>query len=203
VNQSIDPLWTMEDIGYWSLGRWALPYFMAPVLDQDSMLHTTENIRDLQSRLSRPFLAEVPSCNFQFGSVHLHDFINHLSNETGCGILFDCGHHFAYNLLHERPHLADLQRIQNDRIVEIHVSGGNVNEEHPWRYMDTHTGPISPQVLDILDHVVPLATNLRAITLEFSSRCSVEQIKENLCRVREIADKHQFKGERMHETGTR
>lgn len=56
-----------------------------------------------------------------------------------------------------------LRTIPLDRVVEVHLAGGQVIES--W-YHDLHNSSVPGPVWELLDYVIPRAPNLRAICLE-------------------------------------
>jgi uncharacterized protein (UPF0276 family) len=58
---------------------------------------------------------------------------------------------------------AFLRTVPLDRVIEIHVAGGQRAED--W-YHDFHCNPVPAQVWEMLAYVAPRAPNLRAVVLE-------------------------------------
>jgi hypothetical protein len=91
---------------------------------------------------------------------------------------------------------AFLRTVPLDRVVEIHLAGGQLSEG--W-YHDFHCNPVPAPVWEMLAYVAPRARNLRAIVLEVQgpahSRVSrtvdaswAPMINEDLRRARQVVD---------------
>jgi len=72
-------------------------------------------------------------------------------------------------------------------VVEAHIAGGS---EFAGMYTDAHSGPCPEPVWRLLEHLVPRAPGLRAITFEFHDSyyhfLGPQGIREQLARARSI-----------------
>ena len=78
----------------------------------------------------------------------------------------DTGHLLSYQWLlgHRGEDLyGDLERLPLDRCFEIHLSGCELEGE---RFHDRHHGVLLKEQLELLERLVPLCPNLRAVTYE-------------------------------------
>lgn len=91
---------------------------------------------------------------------------------------------------------AFLRTVPLDRVIEIHIAGGQVSEG--W-YHDFHSQAVPDQVWEMLSYVVPRASRLRAVVLEVQgpahNRASrqvdptwIPMINEDLRRARAVVN---------------
>jgi uncharacterized protein (UPF0276 family) len=90
-----------------------------------------------------------------------------------------------------------VERLPLERVIEIHVSGG-CDSEAGWLpskrtlRLDSHDQAVPEEVWGLLERVLPLAPNLRGVTLERMEGTVGEEdvplLREELRRVRRIAE---------------
>lgn len=119
------------------------------------------------------------------------EFLNRLTKLTGCGLLLDVHNVYANARNHGFNPIDFISQIELSRVVEIHIAGGN---ELGGMYTDSHAGPCPEPVWDLLEHVVPRAPNLCAITFEFHESyyplLKTDGIRAQLARARKVWAKH-------------
>ncbi len=168
--------------------------FPAPVpLDQEVLELVTDRVRDIRRRVNLPFLIENPVYYVRLAEQELEEseFLNALVARDACGLLLDL-HNVYVNARNFRLNPFDfLGQIRMDAVTELHVAGGT---ELAGMYIDSHAGACHPIVWELLDHVVPRAPNLRAVTFEFHESyfplLGEEGVLRELARAREIVSRH-------------
>jgi uncharacterized protein (UPF0276 family) len=183
ISRELGAVWCGEDIGIWSLGPYNLPYFAPPIFDADVADEVARQIARVQAACSIPFLAEIPSCSFVTGRLTLGEFFWRLVRGSDCGIVLDVSHVYSYALITGRDPFDVLRSLPLSHVREAHVAGGHVDPEHPFRYVDTHSDPILPEVLALLSDAVRLSPRLRGITYEIGVRLTTQQIDDDLARL--------------------
>lgn len=91
-------------------------------------------------------------------------FLNELSHRTSCGLLLDIHNVHTNAVNHHFSAREFIEQLELDKVVEIHIAGGN---ELGSMYTDSHAGPCPPEVWQLLDYTLPLVPNLCGITFEF------------------------------------
>lgn len=137
-----------------------LPY------DRDVLEMIVERVDRFQQAVSAPFLLEnsVYFVTFRDQDMTEPHFLNEVTRRTGCGVLLDVHNLYANARNHGFDPLAFVDELDLATVVETHVAGGT---EYAGMYTDSHSGPCPQPVWDLLAHVVPRASNLRAVTFEF------------------------------------
>lgn len=131
-----------------------------------------------------PFNAEFLPIRVIAGEMHAFDFFRILVEETGCGMCLDIGHILSYQLERGVSPTADLHLLPWQSITEIHLAGGSIDlDTDGFHYDDTHGDyDIVTVCYDMLDTVIHLAPNLRAITVEiFGSKqhhASIQKLRD-------------------------
>lgn len=184
--------WCLEDIGIWNIGHFGLPYFIPPIFDRTILNHTIKGVKQLQKKLTIPFLAEIPSCSFIAGNISLGEFFHALVEETGCGIVLDVSHVYSYSIYRELCPLKILETLPLQSAIEIHIAGGSVHPTHKWRYRDTHSEEILHSVYELLEHSLLQCQNIRAITYEIGIGLPLELITNELGKIASIGLKANF-----------
>lgn len=138
---------------------------MPLTLDDEMLELLVPRVLEVQARNGRPFALENNVYYVRLAGARYDEpaFLNELSARTGCWLLLD-----LHNLhVNERnggmPARAFLDALELERVVEIHVAGG---QEHGDFYLDSHSGPTPEPVIELLADVLPQCTNLGGITFE-------------------------------------
>jgi uncharacterized protein (UPF0276 family) len=153
-------------------------------------------VRTVQSRIRVPFMLENITYLFEWPDSDMSDadFINLICRETGAGLLLDIENLYLNSRNHGVDPYEFLDALPDGLVQEIHVAGGTTVREYylerPF-YADTHSHPVPDAVLELLDHVLERHTPL-AIILERDDRLhAVDEILEDLARIRSrIASRH-------------
>ncbi|HJL04818.1 MAG TPA: DUF692 family protein [Polyangiaceae bacterium LLY-WYZ-15_(1-7)] len=183
ISRALGALWSCEDVGIWSLGPRALPYFTAPLLSREGVEHVAAGVREMLRRGSVPFAAENPSFTIAAGELSLGAYFRALASRTGCDLVADLSHVYSYALCSGADPLAVADAFPMEPVVELHVAGGRVSEEDPRRYVDSHSDPILPEVLELVERVAARAPRLRAVTYEIGVGLDREAIERDLARI--------------------
>jgi uncharacterized protein (UPF0276 family) len=132
---------------------------------RESLDHLTRRIDHVQSRLARPILIENPSTYLEFAENDFAEteFMNTLSDRTGCGILLDVNNVYVCAVNHGFPARRYLDDIDGGRVGEIHLAGHVVNRtEYGDLLIDSHDRPVCDEVWDLyryaIDRVGPAPT---------------------------------------------
>jgi uncharacterized protein (UPF0276 family) len=182
----LEAVWCGEDIGVWQLGPYPLPYFAPPVFDADVARWIGEGVIQITERSRVPFLVETPSCSYVAGTIDLGEFFRTITDTAGCPIVLDVSHVFSYALAVERPALEVLAGIPLERVWEIHIAGGRVDDAHPFRYVDSHSDPIMSGVYEVLTEAVRSCRNLRCVTYELGVGLTSEMIEHDVAKLERI-----------------
>jgi len=138
-----------------------------PVAYDEEMLDLLgARVREVRRRLDCEFLLEnnVYYVDIPEQEMGEAEFLNRLLRDTGCGLLLDL-HNVETNARnHGFDAEAFLFALDLDRVIEIHVAGG---DEMMGFHTDSHTGPVDAGVWRLLECVVPQARKLRGVTFEF------------------------------------
>lgn len=188
----LDAAWHYEDLGYWYIGPYNAPAFMPPLLEADVAEHTAANIRELNRRSDVLFMPENPSCTFTAGTLSLGEFFTRVVDAADCPMVLDLSHLYSYALLWQLDPFDVLATFPLDRVWELHVAGGRVDEAESRRYLDNHIDPVLPVVLRLLEAAVSTMPELRAVTFETSADASPEVLLDDFGRIEAVLEHSDF-----------
>lgn len=138
-----------------------------PVLyDQDVLELLCDRVAVVSERIPIPFLLEN---NVYFVDVPEQDmtevqFLNCLTQRSGCGLLLDLHNLYTNARNHEFDAFRFLDQLDLAAVMEIHIAGG---DEFAGMYTDSHAGPCPEPVWELLDYALLRTPNLRGVTFEF------------------------------------
>ena len=117
-------------------------------LNEESLRHVIERVREVQNFLERPLVLENPSSYLEFKESTIAEwtFLSELASETRCGLLLDVNNVYVsgYNHGFEAEHY--IRNILHDAVVQIHLAGPT----NCGRYLvDTHDQPVPARVWEL------------------------------------------------------
>jgi len=162
--------WVNEDLGLWSIHGRSLPYPLPPYLTDAGLKAAIRNCSEVQGQLAAPLLVEFPGfsagTSMVIGPWHAYDFFAEVVEQSGSPATLDIGHLLSYQWLRGlrgEDLYADLERLPTSSCFEIHLSGCETSGD---RFLDYHHGILMDEQLVLLERLLPLCPNLKAITYE-------------------------------------
>ncbi len=162
--------WVNEDVGLWSLAGRPVPYPLPPFLTDDGLRATIGNVRECQAELPVPLVLEFPGfsrgVSLVIGDWHAYDFFRALAEATEAPVTLDIAHLISWQWWRGRRGEAlfeELDRLPLSHCFEIHLSGCEIVDD---RFVDAHHGRLLEEQFTLLERLVPLCPNLKAVTFE-------------------------------------
>jgi len=167
----------------------SLTYTVCPQLSEEIVQRVVDNIASLQPRFGAPLILENSPQYFEVpgSTMPMVDFIGEVLSRCDVGLLLDLSH-FLITMLNTGADAAtEIGRLPLERIVEIHISGLNVQSGVVW---DDHATPAPPLVFELLKRVLERA-HPRAITLEYNWSPTFPEaiLKTHIGRVRQALER--------------
>lgn len=157
--------------------------------DDEGLELLCQRIETVQRHVPLPFAIENNVYFFDYPEQPYSDaeFLNALLRESGCYLILDL--HNAYT--NERNGFGRVDEfiatLDLSRVIEIHVAGGMEMDDV---YLDAHSGPTPPSVIDTLHAVLPYCSNLGGITFEilgsWFEHCGDAVILDEIHALREL-----------------
>lgn len=164
----------------------ALTYTVCPQLSEETIERVAYNLASLQPRFGAPLILENSPQYFAVpgSTMPMVEFIGAVLSRCDVGFLLDLSH-FLITMLNTGADAAkEIGRLPLERVVEIHISGLNVQSGVVW---DDHATPAPAAVFELLERVLERARP-RALTLEYNWAPTFPQaiLKTHLDRVRQM-----------------
>lgn len=119
--------------------------------------------RDVQARVSRPFLLENITYGFIFDSELTEaQFICTVLERSGCSLLLDVNNLYTNSVNYHFDPYKFLDTIPLDQVLQMHIAGGH------WEgdvLEDGHDAPVPEPVWDLAEYVISRAS-VRGVLLE-------------------------------------
>ncbi|HTF95449.1 MAG TPA: DUF692 family protein [Cellvibrio sp.] len=151
-------------------------------------------INALCERYPVPFLIEnttyyLPGYSrFRWDEV---EFLNKILSHTECGLLLDIYNFYCNAVNFGFDPIEALEKLQLDRVVEIHVAGG-IN--HNGFMLDVHSNKVPDEVWTLLEWILPRTPNLCAITYEILEQAlpliGEKNVVQEIAHCRHLWDKY-------------
>lgn len=167
--RSAGAAWLCGDAGLWHIGPRERGHgtLMPPILEPDGADLMAANVRALRTASGFEVLPENPPAHVYVGRMHLLDYFARVGERSDGGLLLDVAHLAVFQRVRGHDPLTALDGFPLERVVEVHVAGG---VPFTWKgahfVEDDHGVDVLPDTWEILEYVLPRATNLRALVFE-------------------------------------
>lgn len=134
-------------------------------LNEESLQHVCNRIRQVQDYLERPLILENPSTYASFNNSTLTEweFLRLMTEETGCGLLLDVNNVYVSSFNNDFDPVEYIKGIPHDKVVQMHLAG----HQNCGNYIiDTHDREVTGQVWKLFQLTYQLV-NDASILLEW------------------------------------
>lgn len=183
--------WFAQDCAYcfWEQGpsySTQLGYFIPPLLNEASLASAIARVREVQAAVPAPVAVEPPPMSFVAGRMPLFTFFGRLARETGCALLLDMGHLVSYEMASGRRVLDRLDELPVEQVIELHIAGGRLRQAADGPvYVDMHEAPVLDESWRMLEDLLPLLPNVKAVCYECEGRDG-DTVMAMLARLRDL-----------------
>lgn len=164
--------WFAQDCAYcfWQEGHGystQLGYFVPPILNEASLQQSIIRVKEVKAAVPVTVAIEPAPMTFAVGTMPLFTFFGRLAREADCALLLDMGHLVSYEMASGQRVLDALQDLPCERVIEVHIAGGRLRQgaQGPV-YVDMHESPVLDEVWQMLDVMLPLLPNVKALCYE-------------------------------------
>lgn len=167
--QHLNAAWLCGDAGLWHFSNRERGHYLLlpPILCESSAAEMSQCITQLQEETGMLVLPENPPAAAFVGPLHLMEYYARVVEKADCGFLLDCAHLAIFQAMRGHQPLDGLEDFPLDRIIEMHIAGGEEKESHGFRYIDDSHSPAPLDACwEIFDYVRSRAQNLRAVVYE-------------------------------------
>lgn len=144
----VQPAWISDHLCWTGVAGVNTHDLLPLPLNEESLSHVIDRVRQVQNFLERPLVLENPSSYLEFKESTISEwtFLSELASETGCGLLLDVNNVYVsgYNHGFDAEHY--IRSILHDAVVQIHLAGPT----DCGRYLvDTHDQPVPARVWEL------------------------------------------------------
>lgn len=161
--------WVCGDSGWWHFGARESGHMLLlpPILSRSAVAPLAEGVIRVREALGKEVLPENPPGHWYLGDLHLLDYYAEVVEAADCGMLLDCAHLAIYQAQKGHSPLTGFDGFPWERIVELHVAGGEERRMGEFVYIeDTHTPEVLADTWQIYQEVVRRSPNLKAVVYE-------------------------------------
>ncbi|MFT3775188.1 MAG: DUF692 domain-containing protein [Minicystis sp.] len=160
--------WVSDHLSFTRAGGIALGQLTPLVRTRALAVEIAAKAQAVQDQMGIPFLLENVSYYVNFDSELTEaEFIAEVMSRCGCGMLLDLTNLFLNSRNHGYDPIGFLDTIPLDRVVQIHLAGGDAKQHQMGDVLlDLHGAAVYAETWKLLDHVAPRAPNLRSVIIE-------------------------------------
>lgn len=164
------PAWLCGDAGLWHFGPRDRGHMLLlpPILVDEAATDLARGVARLREATGKEVLPENPPGAAFVGDLHILEFFARVAERADTGLLLDVAHLAMYRHVTGRDVLSALDAFPLERVVEIHVAGGDVRTTRDgFSFIeDTHGTAVLDETWRIFERVVRGARNLKAVIFE-------------------------------------
>lgn len=163
------PIWVSEHLSFNQIKdkneTFKTAFFLPPLSTAKGALAATKNIKFMSKYIPIPFAIENGVNYLRRKDYEILDseFLSKIIIYTNCGIILDLHNLWTNQQNGREPVLEFLRNIPLENVWEVHLAGG-IEEDGFW--LDSHSGMIPQELLEITKQIIPILPNLRTIILE-------------------------------------
>jgi len=141
----VKPLWISDHLCWTGVNSLNTHDLLPVVLNDESLKHICSRINQVQGFLERPVVFENPSTylTFKQSTINEWDFLRHMAEETGCGLLLDVNNVYVSGFNNDFDPVHYIRQLPHDRIVQMHIAGHQHCGTH---IIDTHDRQVAHDV---------------------------------------------------------
>jgi uncharacterized protein (UPF0276 family) len=147
----VQPAWVSDHICWTGLHGKTSHDLLPIAYNPETLSQVADKVNRIQDVLQQRIVLENPSVYLQFRSASMSepDFINSLTEQTGCRILLDVNNVYVscFNL-GQNPY-AHISALKHNCVQQFHLAGHTHNGNH---IIDTHDHPVSDPVWELYAH---------------------------------------------------
>ena len=151
----VQPVWISDHLCWTGVANVNTHDLLPMPLNEESLKHVKNRVRQIQDFLERPIVLENPSTYLEFkaSTISEWDFLSEVARGTGCGLLLDVNNVYVsgYNHGFDTEHY--IRSLPFESIVQIHLAGPT---DCGGYLVDTHDQPVPTPVW----HLYKLAQEL-------------------------------------------
>jgi uncharacterized protein (UPF0276 family) len=144
----IHPAWISDHLCWTGVAGVNTHDLLPMPLNEESLRHVAERVRQVQDFLGRPLVLENPSTYLEFkgSTIAEWDFLSELARATGCGLLLDVNNVYISGYNHGFGPEQYIRSLLHEAVVQIHLAGPT----DCGRYLvDTHDQPVPARVWEL------------------------------------------------------
>lgn len=144
----VTPLWISDHLCWTGVNRLNTHDLLPVVLNEESLKHICSRINEVQDFLGRPMVFENPSTylTFKQSTIAEYDFLRHMTEETGCGLLLDVNNVYVSGFNNDFDPEHYIRSLPHQSIVQMHVAGHQHCGTH---IIDTHDRQVAEDVWNL------------------------------------------------------
>lgn len=147
----IQPAWVSDHICWTGLHGKTSHDLLPIAYNPETLSQVAEKVNRIQDVLQQRIVLENPSVYLQFRSASMSepDFINALTEQTGCRILLDVNNVYVSCFNLGQDPYAHISALKHNCVQQFHLAGHTHNGNH---IIDTHDHPVSDPVWELYAH---------------------------------------------------
>jgi uncharacterized protein len=185
-----NPPWWSEHLAFTKAGGIEIGHLTPLPFTSEAIDAVARNVRTARQTIPIPLILENITYTISLPGQEMTEgeFLHHVVNETGCGLLLDVTNLFINSANHGFDPRRWLDGAPLDAVVQLHFVGAQRAGD---RWIDSHARPVGPDIWGLLDDVLERAPVRGAILERDEDIPPLGEVLPELRRAREIGRRHQ------------
>ncbi|KAA5532334.1 DUF692 domain-containing protein [Taibaiella lutea] len=144
----VNPLWVSDHLCWTGVNSLNAHDLLPVVLNEVSLKHICDRIKEVQDYMERPMVFENPSTylTFKQSTIAEYDFLRYMVEETGCGLLLDVNNVYVSGFNNDFDPVHYIRQLPYESIVQMHLAGHQHCGTH---IIDTHDRQVAQDVWNL------------------------------------------------------
>lgn len=160
----------------------------------ETLARVSAHIDQVQEAIGRPLLLENPSTYllFEESTYSETDFLEEVTERTGCGLLLDVNNVFVSATNHGTSAMDYLAHFPLERVGEIHLAGHAEQDDGEGHVLliDSHDGPVADPVWKLYEIVIGQCGPVPTLVEWDNDVPDWQVLKSEAAAARAIMDRH-------------
>lgn len=160
----VQPFMVSDHLSWNTLGHHSYNDLYPLPLTFESLECVARNIQIVQDVLNRPLLIENPSTYVTYKSNDYmeYEFLNEVSQTTGCGILLDLNNVYVQSINHQWDVGSYMNGMDWSKVHEFHLAG-HIQSTDGGFLIDTHNRPVCEAVWELYADAIQRQPNAKTL----------------------------------------
>lgn len=187
--EEVQPPWWSEHLAFTRAAGISIGHLTPLPFTREAVEVVTRNVAVARRSIAVPLILENITYSLRLPGAEMSEgeFLQRVTEETGCGLLLDVTNLFINSRNHGHDPRRWLDEAPLDRVVQLHYVGAH---EGPDQWIDSHSEAVGPGIWELIEEVLQRVSVCGAILERDDNIPPLGDLIPELKAARDIGRKH-------------